>query len=796
MLKYHLKTAWRNLLRNKTFSFIKIAGLSIGLAVCMLILLYIRDETSYDRFHEKQVQLFRIVQDMKIGQDAPRKMGITHSNLGPAFEKEIPEVSGYSRLTMSPVTIRNKTEVFIENPLFVDSTFLSVFSFPLLKGSPTTALDDLHSIILSEDFAKKYFGNIDAIGKTLELKFNGEFETFLVSAVAKNTPQNSTIRFDILLPYSFYLKNNKQDDDWIGGSVNTYLLLNPQANVKIVEQKMQTLFDKRTKGLIEMLKKEKGIAITVALGLEPIAGMHLGSFGQDNGLGAGSSISYSYILGMIAVFILIVACINFINLALAQSLKRSKEIGVKKIAGSSRTQLIGQFLTESLLVSTISFVIAIVLASLFLPLFNEMVNKKLSLSYLSDYTLYIAYFALLLITSFIAGFYPSLVLSSFQPVKVLYTRQKLMGKNHFSRGLIVMQLTLTVFLIIGTIAIYTQMNFLHHKDLGYDTEGLVRVDMPFGKTSHKSFKVYKNELAQNPSVINIAGRNRGSSTTGVKASGKDIVIDLNKIDENFFSALQIPMKEGRNFSPDFPSDATQSAIVNETFVKEAGWKDPLGRTLTFRKDNKMLTVVGVIKDYHFKSLKENLTPQLFTLDTAMNFGQAWVKIKTTDIPGTIAFLQQSFKKVSPFFPFSYQFVSDMTAKNYEKEANWKKVIGVSAILFIFISCIGLLGLVSLSIEQRTKEIGIRKVLGAAVSGIVVLISKDIVKLIGISFLIAVPAGYYAVDKWLQNFAYRIDISWWIFALAGAIVMIIVLITLSFRTIQAAITSPVKNLRTE
>jgi len=796
MLTHYLKIAFRHLRERKLLSLIKIIGLSIGLMVCILIVLYTKDEFSYDRFHEKQSRLYRVVQTMKIGGDAPRNLGVTVPPLAPAIQNEIPEVTEFVRTHQEMVTVKNKNEVFIENTLVSDSNFFSVFSFPLLKGNPATALNNIHSIILSEDFAKKYFGTADAINKIMELKVKDSFEVFQVTAIARNCPQNSTIRFDMLMPYAYYLKNTKQDDDWVGGNVNTFLLVNPNTDTRRTEQKIQTLFDEHTRPQLETLKKDKNVAIKISLALEPLQNIHFGAFGQDNGLDKGSSKTYSYILGIIAIFILVVACINFINLSIAQSLKRSKEIGIRKVTGSTRIQLIRQLLIESFVISSLSFLIAVVLAWLLLPLFNEMTNKKLSLFYLFDYKLYTIYFSLLLGTSLIAGFYPSFILSSFKPVKALSGRQTLMGKNYFTRGLIILQFALAVFLTITTIIIYKQLNFLNHSNLGYDPKNLVKIDMPPGNMNGKPFELFKNDLAGNPVITSIAGRNRGTNTTSIRTPGKDITIDYNKINEDFFPELKITFKQGRNFDPSLSSDASQSAIVNESFLKEAGWQDAIGKTVTFRSNKKQLTIVGVISDYNFKSLKEKVSPQLFTLDTSMNYGQAWVKIGGKDIPATMEQLRQSYKKISPYFPFNYQFVSDSIAKNYEEEAKWKKVIGVSCILFIVIACIGLLGLVALAIEQRIKEIGIRKVLGAAVSQIILIICREFISLIGIAFLIALPVGYYIGYKWLQGYAYRTDINWWIFVLAGLIVLAIALITLSFQAIKAAIANPVKSLRTE
>ena len=798
MIKNYFKIALRNLWRNKVFSLIKILGLSIGLTVCMLIFLYTKDEISYDQFHKNKAQLFRVIQTWQMGKEGAQTIGITNRIMGESFSKEIPEVQQFVRVNGEAVTVKKNNNVFTENPLFVDDNFFSVFTFPLSQGNKRTVLNDLHSVVLSKEMAKKYFGTEDVIGETMQIKLRDEFENFVVTAVAENSLQNSTLKAGMFLPMKYDLKG--RGNEWFGGSLNTFLLLSPQANIKTVESKMQTLFDKNTRDFLAKAEKEQGIMVKVKLGLQPLTDIHLSKkAGPDNGMSDGSKSAYSYILTCIAVFILIIACINFINLAVAQSLQRGKEIGIRKVVGGTRKQLIRQFLIESFVVSLVAFVIAIFLTVSILPFFSELANKKLSLSYLSDGYLYAGYFLLLLITSFIAGFYPSLVLSAFQPVKVLYSRQKLMSKNYLTKGLIVLQFVLAIFLIIGTIAVNSQLKYLLHKDLGYDSKNLVRIDLPDSKTSDKLAALFKNELAGQKNIISLAARNGGRNISGAKANGKNLMIEYNKIDDKFLSTFKIPIIAGRNFSPDFPSDSLPSVIVNESFVKEAGWKlsNAVGQTIHFMEEkNRPATLIGVIKDYHFATLKEKITSELFSMDTAWSYGQVWVKINPSNVPQTLSALEGTYKKIVPLFPYSYQFMDDINAKNYETETKWKQIISIASALFIFISCIGLLGLVIISIEQRTKEIGIRKVLGAAVSRIVILISKQFVVLIAIAFVIAVPAGYYAIHKWLQDFAYRISIGWWMFALAGALVIIIALITLSYQAIKAAIANPVKSLRTE
>ena len=800
MIKSYFNIAWRNLWRNKFFSVIKIMGLSIGLTACILILLYTKDEISYDQFHVNKGQLYRVIQNWKIGKEDNQTIGTTNTIVGESFQNEIPEVQQCVHINGVPVTVKGKNnEVFRETPLFVDENFFTLFTFPLSEGNSKTALKGPYSAVLSKATAIKYFGTTHVIGKTMQLKINEEFENFTVSAVADDFPQNSTLKAGILLPFGNYQKYN-DNLDWIGGSVNTFLLISPSANTKTVEGKMQSLFDKNTKEQIAKIKQEKGLAINIKLALQPLTAIHLSEkAGPDNGMTDGSTSTYSYILSTIAVFILVIACINFINLAVAQSLRRSKEIGIRKVMGSTRKQLIRQFLLESFLVSLIAFAIAVFLASVLLPLFNELAGKKLSLSYLSDGYLYAGFFLLLIVTSLIAGFYPSLVLSGYQPVKVLYGRQKIMGKNYFTKGLIVLQFGLAIVLIIGAISVNFQMDFLSKADLGYDTKNLVRIEIPVRKSSDKLPALFKNELSGHPGILAIAAKNGGRNASAVKVDGKNIIIEKNRIDDSFLPTFKIPLIAGRNFSAAYPTDVMKAVIVNESFVREAGWAVPnaIGKTINYLSgENKSATIIGVIKNYHYTSLKEKINPELLTMDSNFNYGQIWVKFDPAKTSEMLSLLAGTFKKLVPYFPYSYDFMDDIIAKNYNAEEKWKQIIGISSALFIFISCIGLLGLVNLSIEQRTREIGIRKVLGAAVSRILLLISRDFIMLISVAFIIAVPLGYYLTNRWLESFAYRINTGWRIFATAGVATALTALVTISIQAIKAARANPVKSLRTE
>src|SRR5688572_12094305 len=652
MIENYLKIAFRNLWRNKIFSAIKILGLSIGLTVCMLIFLYTKDEITYDQFHANKGQLYRVIQTWQMGKNPSQTIGITNGIMGESFAKEIPEVQQYVRINGVAVTVKKNNVVFTENPLFVDDNFLAVFTFPLLEGRKRTALQDPHSVVISQNLAKKYFGTTDVTGRVMEVKLDTAFENFTITAVVENSPQNSTIKADMLISYKFYEKYNS-NKGWVGGSLNTFILVSENANIPALESKMQALFDKNTKDEIAKAEQEEGIDINIKLGLQPLTDIHLSrDAGPDNGMSDGSNAAYSYILTCIAVFILIIACINFINLAVAQSLKRSKEIGIRKVVGSTRKQLVKQFLVESFVVSGIAFVFALLLTVAILPFFNELANKKLELSNLSDGYLYAGYFLLLMVTSFVAGFYPSIILSSFQPVKVLYSREKLMGWNYLAKGLIVLQFALAIFLIIGTIAINAQLNFLLHADLGYDTKNLVRMDIPVNNSSDKLPALFKNELLNNTGVISVAARNGGRNISGARVDGKQIIIEYIKIDDRYLSTFKIPVIAGRNFSPEYPSDSLESVIVNESFVKEAGWalNNAVGKTVKFgeSRSNRSVAVVGVVKDRHFQSLKEKITPEVFSMEPAFNFGQIWVKIDPANTSHTLSLLQNTFRKLLPY----------------------------------------------------------------------------------------------------------------------------------------------------
>ena len=801
MFKNYFKIAFRNLKRNKAYSFINIAGLSLGLAAAMLIILYVKDEVSYDRFHKNVNNIYRITtQSIDKNGMKGRKDPNTGYLQGPRFAQNIPEIKSFVRIQSGDENIKLGTEVKDQDLLYVDSTFFDVFSFPLISGNPHTCLKDPLSVVLSEDAAKRQFGTTDVIGKIVMLKDDSVFVPHKVTAVAKKTPQNSSIKFEMLLP----IKESKEDalnsENWFSAFLNTFVVIDSHTNIQALELKMNRFYNQDSRDAIASLRQKFGDDVdnwkSMYL-LQPFLDMHMSTeLPAQNGLSDASNPMYSYILSGIALFVLLIACINFVNLTVARSVKRAKEIGIRKVVGGDRQQLIIQFLGESFLLCIIAFALAIGIVELILPVFNDLSNKSLALSYLFDVKLVGGYILLFLLTSLLAGFYPAIILSGYSPVQTLYSRFNLAGKNYLQKSLVVLQFALASFLIISTFTIFKQFNFLTTEKLGYDDTNIICVNNNF--KTHDQAWLFKNELLKDPNIISVAPRNGGRWGTVAKLNtDSTIQFDYETVDEAFLPTLKIPLVQGRNFSPDFPSDSASSVLVNETFVKKAGWKTPIGQTVNFwYNNNKKYTVVGVVKDYHYASMNEKIGPELFTMKQDNNYGLVYIKIKPNTAASSLKTIQKTFKQLYPLNPYGYTFMNDQNRKNYEAEAKWKQIMLFGAILTIFISCIGLFGLSVLSAEKRTKEIGIRKVLGASVQRVVTILSKDFLKLVFISLIISIPLAWMATNKWLQNYPYRITLSWWLFASGGMLVILIALITISFQSIKAAIANPVKSLRTE
>jgi putative ABC transport system permease protein len=798
MIGNYLKIALRLLGRQKLFSAINIAGLSLGLAACMLIMLYAKDELSFDRFQEKAPTLYRLVRD-EYGPDKNlvSRDGNTGMVHGPSFAREIPEIMQCVRFQGERLSVKVGNQVFEQEGHYADSNFFSVFSFPMLTGDPLKALENPYSVVLSAETAKKLFGTVDAYGKTMELPLGTDraFIPFKVTGVVPESPLNSSIRISMLLPMSLNTRNGGGDDQWINFYLSSFFLLHPDADTAKVQQKLTAIYAKLAARQIQEAKEKYNFNNTMVYRLQPFLDMHLSTvYTATNGLNGASSPVYSRILSGIALFILLIACINFINLSVARSLKRSREIGIRKVTGGTRQQLILQFLGESLLLTMLAFMLALLLVQAILPFFNTVANKQLALGYLLDWKLGSGYILLMLFTAFMAGFYPALVLSGFDPATTLYNRTKLTSRNYLSKGLIVLQFALSTFLIVATITIHSQFNYLTQRPLGYNDKNLLTFRT--GELQSDRLNSFRTELLKLPQVEKVTARQGGFWFTVARVDGKEMDFGLEVVDDNYLQTLEIPLVKGRGFSPDFPGDSATSIMVNESFVKKAGWSDPIGKEVDFFYFERKYRVIGVVKDYHYESLLGEIKPQLMIKDPKYRYGLVGVRIREGKAKEALPAIEGLFKQLFPLVPWQYEFKEEQNRRQYESEQRWRQIIAFGAALTILISCIGLFGLATLTAEKRKKEIGIRKVLGASVSSVANRLSVDFLKLVFISALIALPASWWASNKWLENYPFRIEVSAWIMLGALLAVVLVALCTVSYQAIRAAMANPVASLRSE
>ncbi|MBE9461981.1 ABC transporter permease [Dyadobacter subterraneus] len=797
MFENYLKITYRTFFQNKLYSIINVAGLSIGLAAAMLIMLYTKDEISYDQFHEGVSQIYRVDRKIIKSEGIAANSGYTGYFQGSRFSAGVPEILAFVRLQQAQVEMKMGTEIQLQAVSLVDSNFLSVFTFPLISGNAKTALLDPGSVVITEDMAQKQFGTTDVLGRTIFLKDGKGFNPVTVTGVAKNCPQNSSIKFQVLRPLNVSASEESVNENWFRFFLNTFVVLAPNTNVQTLNAKMQKVFEADAAESIKMIREKYGLAdVGLSFFLQPLTEIHLSeNVPASDGLSDAGNPAYSYILSGIALFILIIACINFVNLMVARSIKRAKEIGIRKAIGGNRNQLIVQFLGESFLLCLAAFVLAILLVQVVLPVFNQLSGKALALSYLVDFKLIAGYIILFISTVLLAGFYPALIISDYNPVRALNARFTLNGKNYLQKSLVVLQFGLASFLIISTFVIFSQFDFLTSEKLGYDDSDLITIEK--WSTKHDQAALFKEQLMKNSNITGVAFKNNGYSGNTVKVNqDQKVNITYETIDASFIPLLKIPVLKGRNFSRSYPSDSTHSVLVNEAFVKQAGWKEPVGQEIAFFDTHEKYRVVGVVKDYHFKPLTEKIEPQLFTMNPGSDYGMFYIKIKPGSETSSLKYIAETFKNMFPLDSYSYGFKDQENLKSYEAEGKWKQILLFGAILTIFISCIGLLGLSVLSAETRTKEIGIRKVLGASVAGIVASLSRDFLKLVLIALLLAIPLAWLAANKWLENYPYRIALNGWLFAFSAMIVIMISLLTISFQSVKAALANPVNSLRSE
>lgn len=786
MIKSYFKIAFRNLLRQKSYSIINITGLAIGMACSIIIFLWVQDELSYNKFNENADRIYRVIQDIQFT-DHQTTWAITQGPLALSLKKDFPEIVEATRIDFREFRLQYGKDSFDENVAMADPSLFTMFTFPLIVGNPQTALSNPYSIVLSEEMVFKYFGDQDPIGKII--KIDNQYD-FSVTGVLKNIPHNSDLQFDFIIPFIFGRELGFTVDVWGNSRFLTFVKLAKNSSAPEVIQNIS-----------DYLNDKPTLEENAKLNLQPLTAIHLYSNFEFERLEIGD-IKYVTIFSVVAIFILVIASINFMNLATARSGKRAKEIGLRKVVGAKRSNIIRQFLGEAVLLSFISFVFSIVLIEFFLPIFNEFSGKQLGLDLIGHTFYFNILICFVIITGLFSGSYPALSLSSFKPVTVLKSNSiSATGNTSFRKVLVVIQFALSIILITSTVVIYNQLDFMRNKKLGFNKEQLLLIRMR--GNLRDNFKSLKDELLQYPNIVNVTATSN-PPTSGYSFSnsrwnweGKnpedEILMRADFVDYDYFETFGMEMVQGRSYSKDFVTDTSEAIIVNETAVKVMGMKSPLGKRLGIK--DYYPKIIGVVKDFHFRSLHSPIEPLILIF--APSYCQVMcIKINSQILPRTIGNIQNLWQKFVPDYPFEYRLLDESLNNLYWSERRIGKIINFFTFLAIFIACLGLFGLVSFIAEQRTKEIGIRKVLGASIPGIVSLLSKEFLKWILVANFIAWPVAYLVMNNWLQNFVYRINIGIWTFVLAGLLTLLIAVLTVSYQAVKAAIANPVESLRYE
>ncbi len=804
MFKNYFKIAFRNILKQRGFSFINIFGLAIGMACCILLFLFAQNEWQHDRYHENADKIFRLV----IKESSEK--GITKNTLFQAdISKSVKEgvlgierASGYVKYYSK---VKYGKEQFGAGFASVDNDFLQIFSFPLLAGDINTALSQINNVVISESLAQRIFGDLkgnysDILGKVLSANKCGE-KDFIITGILKDLPQTSSLQFEVLMPLELH-QCGMVSRNWAGTTL-VYVQLADGVEKGVVETSLQPFLENEMAPLLEKRNarfEEHNMKNYYIFLLQPLKDIYLNRDIISHYTAHGNALN-TFILAGTSFLILLIACINFMMLSLARSSGRSTEVGIRKVLGAHRWQLVYQFWGEALLLVFCALIIGFVIAELFLPEFNNLADKQLHISFFDNLASFFVLLAILLITGILAGSYPALVLSRFQPVRILKEQTTIGGHNRFTRFLVIIQFTILISFIVCIGVMYQQLNYMLGKDLGYDKEHVVVVSVPGEQIAER----FKAETVKYARVISASGSDRsftsGSQSRGIKNDiGEYVTARIIRVDDEYINTLDIHLLKGRNFSKMFASDTTNSLIVNETLVKKMGWINPIGKLvedLQIGKDGPPPRIVGVVKDFHIDKLRNEIQPLIMSMDSRYHgIYYVFVRIQEYNISGTIEQLRESWQTVIPNVPFNFSFLDEKLGKQYKAEKRWLKIIGYSTVFTIFISCLGLIGLVSLTISKRTKEIGVRKVLGASVSNIISLLSKEFSKRVLYANLIAWPIAWLIMNKWLQDFAYRIELSWWIFLIAGLLALIIALLTVSWQAIKAALANPVDSLRNE
>ena len=814
LLKNYLTIAIRGLRRHPFFAGLNMVGLAVGLASCLLILLYVTDELSYDRFHERADEIYRLNWDFNWNDNEGIGAG-TPPPLAATLVANLPEVEAATRVyPVADMVVRYEDKFFNETRIFgVDPNFFDFFSFILLEGNPATALSEPGSVLLTEETARKYFGDTPALGRIIRIgkdqtNFAGAYSsTFKVTGILQQPPHNTHFEFDIITSMGSHPFVAYFDWSWVWMQVATYAIVDEGASLETLEAKMVDLVATHAPAAFNRIGFSYEDMISEGgrwnFVFQPMTDIHLGSQNIGNRLGTLGNSRDLYIFSVVALFLLLIACINFMNLATARSANRAKEVGVRKVLGSVRRNLMGQFMTEALLQSFLAMLLAVGLAAVLLVPFGEMAGKPLSL--LQPAWLPVALIALTVVVGLLAGSYPSLYLSAFRPIEVL-KGHLVAGRRgrRFRNSLVVVQFAISIALIVCTLLVQSQMRYVNQADVGFDKEGVLVISNQNNRLKDQA-ESFKEILKNRPQIVNAA------LTTGVppdfgfqdfyKVEGQsDEQFDLISymVDDDFAATLGLEIMQGQGFSKDFPSSA-DGVILNEMAVRRIGWDDPIGKTITYPSTG-TYTVIGVMKDFNFMSLRQPIVPfALFhRASESYQIPNAYVvaRLRRDDLKSTLAVIEDEWKALAPDAPFEYTFLDDNLQAQYQAEQRLETLFLIFAGLAILVACLGLWGLAAYTAERRTKEIGVRKTMGATVPDVLILLVKDFTKWVLAANLIAWPVAWFFMDQWLQSFAYRVEISWWIFLMAGLTALGVAWLTVSYQAVKAAMANPVDALRYE
>ncbi len=803
MYKSYFKIGWRNIIKHKTLSFINVAGLSAGLTCFTLVALWVTDEMSYDKFNENYDRIVRVIGTTQTESGAIES-AVTSAPMSQALKNDFPEVENAVRLAIRGdiVTYKNQ-QLYQPDILLADPSFFDIFSFPLSRGNPATALNEPYSIILTQSSAKKYFGENDPIGENLTINMydgSGYGALYKITGVMPDPPKNSHFRFTMLASFKTIEIANPDVltlDGWGDSSFYTYILLKDGVDQKAFSEKISHFYGKYVGDLFDIWRN------LYSYKLQPLRDIHLHS-NLQNEIGPTGSINNVYLFSAIGIFVLLLAGINYINLAIAGSINRAKEVGIKKVVGALKGQLIAQYLVESVFTTLFALGISLLMSWLLQAVFTQLTGKILS-PFDSLSLLYSLLFVSILL-GICSGAYPAMILSGFEPLKILKGNYQ-HGESGLSlrKSLLVVQFTITIVLVTSIIIVNSQMNFIKHKDLGYNNEALLFLRVHGNTDVIKGFAAFKNELLTNPLISIVAtsnavpgaGFSHGESET-IDRNGKSIQLSTARLrtDSDYFAAYGINLMEGRNFTSEAAKDTIQPIIINEAAVRMAGWESPqaaIGKP--FRIGGTYGEVIGVVQNFHFASLHDRIEP-LAIYPVGERFSRITINLNHSESSAAIVWLERTWRRHFPSSLLDYDFVDRQIGEQYWAEEQFSKIVLSFSFMSLVIACLGLYGLVSYAATQKVKEIGIRKVLGATINSIIVLLSGSYFMLLGISLFISVPIAYYMMSRWLENFAYRTSISWWMFVVAGSMVIAIALITVSVQAIKAALMNPVKSLRSE